>query len=79
MRQSSRALGVLLPAVALAVTLAGLLPSGAVAEPQEEKRQVRREVVVVGSQPAHRRLILDHLANRVVDLAQEVVGSARNF
>jgi hypothetical protein len=35
-----------------------------VAAPQVEERQIHREVVVVGSQPAHRRMILEQLADR---------------
>ena len=50
--------------VALAVLLTALLPINVAAAPQAEEHRIHREVVVVGSQPAHRRVILDQLANR---------------
>ena len=50
--------------IILAVLFAVVQPTGVAAAPQDEEHQVRREIVVVGSQPAHSRMILDRLANR---------------
>ncbi len=63
MRQRPRAAAAVLPVV-LALLPSALLPAEAAAAPQAEERRIRREVVVVGSQPAHRRMVLDRLANR---------------
>ena len=48
----------------LASCLPLLLPAAAAAAPQAEKRQLHREVVVLGSQPEQRRMILENLAKR---------------
>jgi membrane-associated protease RseP (regulator of RpoE activity) len=40
------------------------LSAAADAAPQQEERQIRREVVVIGSRPEHRHMIVDHLAHR---------------
>lgn len=52
------------PATLAAVLLAACLPGGLGAAPQDETRQVRREVVVVGSHPSEHRLILGQMASR---------------
>lgn len=51
----------IVPAVVL---LTALLPQQVSAEPQTEKHQIRREIVVVGAEPAHRRMIIDRQADR---------------
>jgi membrane-associated protease RseP (regulator of RpoE activity) len=52
------------PLIVLTVLLPVLLPAGVDAAPQDEERHVRREVVVVGSQPVHRHMMLERIANR---------------
>ena len=64
MRQISRGTAPTLWATFAAVLACGLLPAQGLAVPQEEERQIRREIVVVGSQPAHRRLIHETLTER---------------
>lgn len=41
-----------------------LLPPALGAAPQAGEKRIRREVVVLGSEPGHRRVILDRLADR---------------
>ena len=64
MRESNRWAAPALAAAVASLLTTALLPPRALALPQEEERQIRREIVVVGSQPAHRRLIHEKLANR---------------
>ncbi len=64
MRPNTRAAAPTVLPVLLTVFLPVLLPPEVAAEPQAEKQRVHREIVFVGSQPPHRRMILDQLANR---------------
>lgn len=49
----------------LATALIGALaPAAAGAAPQEEERQIRREIVVLGPNPVHSRMIHEHLTDR---------------
>ena len=53
------------PAPAMLLPLLLVLPPVAAdAAPQDDERQIRREVVVIGSQPGHRHMIANHLAHR---------------
>ncbi|MFQ5349915.1 MAG: PDZ domain-containing protein [Thermoanaerobaculia bacterium] len=63
MRRTPRAAAPSLGLVALACLLSALSSSELAAAPQHHEQQIR-EIVVVGSQPTHRRMILEQLANR---------------
>ncbi len=64
MRRRSRTTAPVVLTVLSALALPALLPAAGAAAPQGEEPRVRREIVVVGSKPAHRRVILDRLADR---------------
>ena len=64
MRRTPRVLPLALSAALLASLLPALLATRLDAAPQEEEREVRREIVVVGAQPTHSRMIVERLADR---------------
>jgi hypothetical protein len=67
-RQHSESSPATVVAVLVALLPAALLPGALAAAPQEgpehEREQVHRELLVVGSRPAHRHVIVDRLAAR---------------
>ena len=64
MRPETRTTGSAALTVLAAISLTLLAPEPGVAAPQQEDALIRREVVVVGSKPVHRRVILDRIADR---------------
>ena len=64
MRRTPRVLPLALAAALLAGLLPTLLATPLAAAPQEEDHEIRREIVVVGAQPTHRRMIVERLADR---------------
>ncbi len=63
MRRYPPVSAVSLSTAVIVLFLLQLFPTDAVAAPQKE-RQLRREIVVVGPQPAHRRIVLEQLTDR---------------